>query len=71
MNPTQRPMTDGCQVPFPPPVARELTLGEVLDKRITDAREEVERLCNLKARAEACNLLKYPSDFINKLGYYL
>lgn len=42
---------------------RVRTVGEHLDRSIREARERVERLCNIKAKAEALNVLQHPVDF--------
>jgi hypothetical protein len=47
----------------------ERTVGQTLDMRIANARAEVERLCNLKAKAEALNILQYPFEFIQTLSW--
>jgi hypothetical protein len=59
-------LTDVGSSPSAGPV-KEQTVGECLDERIAGARKNVERLCNLKAKAEACNLLGYPQQFFSRL----
>lgn len=44
--------------------ARESTVGEILDIRIAKAREQVEKLCMIKAKAEAMQMLNHPIQFI-------
>ena len=43
------------------------TVGQHLDENIKNPREQLEKACVLKARAEACQMLDYPQDFINQL----
>lgn len=47
---------------------KEQTVEELLTLRIQRAREEVERLCLLKAKAETSQLLQYPARFLGELG---
>lgn len=46
------------------------TLEESLNHRIKYAREQVERLCILKAKAETAGLLQYPANFLSDLFPY-
>lgn len=44
------------------------TLGEDLDNRIQNLREALERMCILKAKAEAAQMLNVPVHFIRDLS---
>ena len=48
---------------------KEETVGEHLDHAIEQARKQVERLCILKAKAEASNILNFPSEFIRDIAF--
>ena len=53
--------TDGCaSVRISPWNNPKLTVGEAMDLRIKDARQEVERLCIQKAKLEVIDWLKLP-----------
>jgi hypothetical protein len=45
------------------------TVGKMMDYRIQQARQNLETLCVLKAKAEAMQMLDYPTEFIRKLGW--
>jgi len=55
---------------IPEPVVAPETVGEHLDRQIKAAREMVEQLCIVKARAETCNLLNYPANELRKMVGY-
>ena len=40
------------------------TVGESLDSRIADARQHLEKLCIIKAKAETMQMLNHPISFI-------
>jgi hypothetical protein len=44
-----------------------LTVGEVLDERIADARKKLEAACVKKAKAEALQILDWPFDDLSRL----
>lgn len=60
--------TAGCVPDWAKARATE-TVGQSLDRRIQRAREQVEALCVLKAKAEALNILDFPQEFIWKLAF--
>ena len=45
------------------------TLGKTLDYRIQCCRQELERICVLKAKAEAMQMLDYPTEFIRQVAW--
>ena len=45
------------------------TVGKTLDYRIQCARQEIERLCILKAKAEAMQVLEFPSEFVRQIAW--
>lgn len=45
------------------------TVGEALDRAIELARNRVQELCVLKAKAEATQMLHHPVNFIHQLAY--
>lgn len=45
------------------------TIGEHLDRRITDARKQVEDLCITKAKLEALNVLDHPLDLYQNVMF--
>ena len=55
--------TGGCEMS-----KRAKTVGEHLDERIAAARQQVERLCIVKAKAEALNILDHPIEFYQQLS---
>lgn len=57
--------TDCKEVRTPPP--QPVTVGQALDSRINRARQEVEALCIVKAKAEAAQILNYPVTFIENI----
>lgn len=61
----ERSETDGCAVK---PERESETVSEHLDRQIKHAREQVERLCVLKAKAEALNILGHPYQFYLELA---
>lgn len=63
------PASPDCGTIKAVPVRKPETVGEVLDDAIQSAREQVEQLCILKAKAEALNVLDYPHDFLQKLAF--
>ncbi len=67
MNTSPKPEMDGEQVTL---VRKPRTVGERLDERIASARKEVERLCILKAKAEALNILDHEYDFYMDLALF-
>ena len=46
-----------------------MTVGKSLDSRIKRAREYVEELCILKAKADTLGILDYPQEFLEKFTY--
>ena len=62
-------MAGPCEAGMSPKACRsEVTVAEMLDMRIQRARREVERLCVLKAKAEALNILGHEAEFYFELG---
>ena len=55
------------EIRIAPPEPR--TVGKSLDSRIKRAREHVEELCILKAKADTLGILDYPQAFLEKLTY--
>ena len=53
------------------PVAQipQRTVREDLDRRIKNARQQVEDLCILKAKADTVGILDYPHEFITNLVF--
>jgi hypothetical protein len=47
-----------------------MTVGDMLDESIKRARENVERMCVVKAKAEALNILDHPAEFYHQLIQY-
>lgn len=45
------------------------TIGKLMDYRIQQARQNLETLCVMKAKAEALQMLDYPTEFIQKLSW--
>ena len=45
---------------------RTHTVGQMLDKRIANLRQELENACIVKAKAEAAQILDFPSDFLHQ-----
>lgn len=48
-------------------VAKPVTIGEYLDQQITDARKRVEKLCVIKAKLEALNVLDHEVDLYTEI----
>lgn len=46
---------------------KSITIGENIDDAIQNCRKELERLCVIKARAEALQMLEFPVDEVRKL----
>ena len=44
-----------------------ITVGENLDEAIKNCRKELERLCVVKTRAEALQMLEFPVDEVRGL----
>ena len=60
--------TDKCgQTPSKAVQIKDPTLREHLDDRIARARQELENLCIIKAKAETLQVLNYPMSFIYQL----
>lgn len=59
------PDTEAVSISVPEP----MTVGKSLDSRIRRAREQVEELCILKAKADTLGILDYPQEFLEKLTY--
>lgn len=45
---------------------KPVTIGEALDRRIQNARKNVEDLCIAKAKLEALNVLDHPVDLYER-----
>jgi hypothetical protein len=50
-------------------VAKPVTIGETLDRRIEVARKNVEDLCITKAKLEALNVLDHPVDLYQNVVF--
>lgn len=54
------------EAPSPEPSDPQ-TLRQALDSRIKHTREQLERYCVAKAKADAAGILDYPNEFIQSL----
>ena len=59
--------TDAKEIRIAP--SEPMTVGKSIDSRIKRAREHVEELCILKAKADTLGILDYPQAFLEKLTY--
>ena len=59
--------TNAKEIRIAPP--EPMTVGKSLDSRIKRAREYVEELCILKAKADTLGILDYPQEFLEKFTY--
>ena len=61
--------TNECAVSLKVGRGKPQTVGEALDEIIHRARQNVEKACIKKAKAEALNILDHPADFYVDLLY--